>query len=446
MPLHKENKNLLRKELDRAHVETTLASVKPFLANQRWLGKSNRYLGDVVKKLADDERKGKLNRRNVSQYIAISALLHNIDGWSYLGRALSSAMHGDAYAAGHLAYYAELRGAMSLLASEGVGVFKNRHYLVNADASVKRFPKTSGTHEFVWDALEHWGKQGASSDLISRLVRPQSVELLDWLHPVGGGAVLRPTARDWLKQWGMDIARLSKDRDARNEISYRPTGLKQSISLKPRQAYDFVQASWGVFEPGSSSSFGEIDAHLLRLSVEQAYVGKTGNPPTHVGFASFVDVIVNGNGFGAAEANRWKLFLRRETAADDPLLLKLAGIKPNGSAASCLGVIARSLLMLRLSCGAVDRLFAASGIAGRELDFWRFSFGAERGFWSSDGPPDPIGDLWLDVDEALHDLRGELGNLRGDGFLSDLLGGLGASLHTLGGWERVPLWSIRPRT
>lgn len=59
--------------------------------------------------------------------MAASVIVHCFDGWSYLGRALEAEMAGDPQTAVHLGYYAELRAAMSVLASDEIGVFRNKH-------------------------------------------------------------------------------------------------------------------------------------------------------------------------------------------------------------------------------------------------------------------------------------------------------------------------------
>lgn len=149
MPLPIADTNTIS-QLTRANVETTTAGLKPFIKKSRWIGKTNLYASNVVKELdrappATPERK-----RNLAQYIAASAVLHANDGWSYLGRAISCLMVGDAHRALHLAYYAELRAAISLLAGEGIGIFNQKHYVVNAAHSTLKLTVSRGTHQVAW--------------------------------------------------------------------------------------------------------------------------------------------------------------------------------------------------------------------------------------------------------------------------------------------------------
>jgi hypothetical protein len=77
--------------------------------------------------------------RHLAQYIAASSILHCADGWSYLGRAINCLLKGDPHRVVHLAYYAELRAALSLLASEAIGVFSRNNFVIDApDPSAAR--------------------------------------------------------------------------------------------------------------------------------------------------------------------------------------------------------------------------------------------------------------------------------------------------------------------
>ncbi len=60
--------------------------------------------------------------QDIIEVIAVRGPLHAIDGWSYFSRSLSALLSGDPHAARHLAYYAELRASLSILASTGIGV------------------------------------------------------------------------------------------------------------------------------------------------------------------------------------------------------------------------------------------------------------------------------------------------------------------------------------
>ena len=144
------------RNVSRADVELTVATLKQFIKRSMWLGKTNRYLKNVVNRLKIDHPLSAHYQRNLAQYIAASSILHANDGWCYLGRAVSALMNGDPHRSLHLAYYAELRAAMALLASEGVGIFNKKHYVLNGPNMATRLSSSQGTHRIAWDALEFW--------------------------------------------------------------------------------------------------------------------------------------------------------------------------------------------------------------------------------------------------------------------------------------------------
>ena len=95
----------------------------------------------------------KERERNLAQYIAASVALHANDGWSYLGRSVSCLLAGDTHRALHLAYYAELRASMSLLAGAGIGIFDKKHFIVPTTNSTANFGLGHSTHVIAWLAL-----------------------------------------------------------------------------------------------------------------------------------------------------------------------------------------------------------------------------------------------------------------------------------------------------
>src|SRR5688572_29446428 len=101
--------------VSRADVELTLAGLRQFIRKRIWVGATNRYLANTTKTIEAELRAGQAQApQQLAQYVAASTLLHCADGWSYLGKSIISLLRGDPHRALHLAYYAELRAAISL--------------------------------------------------------------------------------------------------------------------------------------------------------------------------------------------------------------------------------------------------------------------------------------------------------------------------------------------
>jgi hypothetical protein len=265
MSLSKGDRVAIRR-LSRGDVSDTLRSTLPFIKANRWLGKINRYATSPTAKIKLDIQAGAIKEpKHLAQYIAASSLLHVTDGWSYLGKALLSLLRGDPHRCRHLAYYAELRAAMSMLAAEGIGVFNNRHFVISGPNYASRLQTGMRTHNFVSRCIEYWSNQRKSGQLFAEIIAPNGISLSEWLEPVGGSGVVAAQAQSWLKQWEMDLRLISDDHDARNESSYRPDGIPDGWILDASKSLEFVSDVWKSLEPSPHSRFDVIDRHILRL-------------------------------------------------------------------------------------------------------------------------------------------------------------------------------------
>src|SRR5207249_131302 len=145
------------------------------------------------------------------KYIAASALPHVLDGWSFFGRAIGAHLRGDVISCRHLAYYSELRAAMAILATQGVGVFDRRHYIVDRARKVAHIPKTDSTHILAWKALSYWSDLKRSSELLEQIITPGGLSISEWQSGIFSGASFRAVGRTWLRMWGLDIQRCAAD-------------------------------------------------------------------------------------------------------------------------------------------------------------------------------------------------------------------------------------------
>ena len=153
-----------------------------------WLTTNNRYGSDAAATVGADTKAGLgASDSDLAAYIAASSPLHTADGWGYLGRALDAHAHGDRGVARHLGYYAELRAAMGLLATEGICVLNYTHAVLNDARETTTF-SGGGTHRFAWAALDIWSGTSAASELLGRIIAPESIDITTWVKalPHGG--------------------------------------------------------------------------------------------------------------------------------------------------------------------------------------------------------------------------------------------------------------------
>lgn len=415
------------------------------LQHDRWIDANNRYRADITKRLrADDAGGTPVDDADLGEYIAASAPLHCADGWSFLGRALVCHSRGDGDAARHLAYYAELRAAVSLLASEGIGIFNDQHYVVDGSGHCQRL-YGPGTHEIAWQTLDFWGSLPQSTTLLSTVISSAGIPLSDWLDDFGAPGSVRPIGGDWLKTWGLDLAYLSNDRDARNEASYRPTRLETTTSLDAPASAEFLSGLWNLHEPSAPSRFDILDRHILRLSIEQAHEATTGRKPAadRADFERRVGIMIGTLSPGGLSERGWKDFLTRASERDTPqLLLEASGTAPVSDARHHVQVIARAALLLRVSTGACARLLDDAGVGRDELEFWWKSLGEDRGLWEPGNEPDELTDLWLDVDAELDNAAKWETSSAGVASVARWIKEQSRTLAVLGGCERIALWGM----
>ena len=386
---------------------------------------------------------GRLRHRQLSEYIAASALTHCPDGWAYLGRAMHAQIVGDNDCARHLSYYAELRGAMALLASQAVGVFDRQHIVISNRGRCLRIPNGHGTHKFVWDALEEWAKEPSSSATILDLVTAGGSRLHDWLdHFASVPALAGQLTKDWLNSWGLDIARLANDRDARNLSSYRPTSLSTGSQPDAATVLRFISGLWRTCEPTAESPFTVLDRFLVKASLQNGFTAAHNRSPRHASrqFRLRIQAVVRGLQPKPVPGMDWETFLIG--TGNDPLhvLTQARGkVGPEHSEHS-LQVASRALLMLRLASGVGQRLLGALPASNSaHLWFWVGLIGRDRSLWQAGSAPAALTDLWMDTEAALDEIRANLKEV--DSFCT-LWRKFASAAGTLSSWERVGLWGL----
>ena len=405
-----------------------------------WLIPGNRYRGSGIDTVRSELDAGSHDSAHLAEYLAGSSIIHCGDAWSYVGRALEAGTRGDPNAAIHLAYYASLRAALSLLATEGVGVLNGRTFVVETSGACSLVPKPTlpkqrrGTHVMTWLAIQDWANQPRSLAVLGEIVRPFGERLTRWLAALPSPPVTR-LASAILLNWGADLQRVASDQVLRNAASYDPSSINGDVPLGTRDAGEFVSTWWRLFEPSAPSPFDNLDRHLLRLFLEQALA------QSPVSDSELVKII-NGAGMSSRLAST-KPFLARTTSSLDPTLLTQARRPPTvGDPAPHFPVIARASLLARIASGSVAMLLNSAGLSRADIEFWWVERLRQRGIWDLSPILDPATDLWPDVDDAIQSIDSWLATPRSDGTFHSMIDALAGDLWVIGGGERVSAWSL----
>lgn len=391
----------------RAGTGVAAGRLRRFLSDGRWIGKTNVYADDASERLKRDWKAHRVPKaRNLGQYVAASGPLHALDGWAFLSRALEACAKGDPDAARHLGYYAELRGSLSLLASQGIGVFNGKHVVIEAPGDARVFTG-DGTHVMAWLALQYWMGTPESAQVIGGLVRQNGEPIDAWLDNLPAGNPWAAIGTSWLTSWGVDLEDAFHDRGARNKSSYAPTRFYNTRVLSAFKTKEFLTDWWRTLEPVVGYPFEVVDRHLLRATLEQAFRATRGvthqaNPELFKSDLSAVKVATTGD--GTLDDGLGRFLTRQSQASTSPLLLYAERHDPPEIPEQHLQVISRATLLLRLASGAAGELLHRAGLSAEDVAFWMTAVGEDRALWLPGDEPDPLTELWADVGAALETL------------------------------------------
>ena len=424
--------------------------------DDHWFATQHRYRASPSRtryaQIKRDINRRRVNHNALAEYISISVPTHTFDGWSLLGRAVNSLLRGDPYSALHLAYYAELRAAVAILASEGIGIFDNVHCIVESNGKCSTFSvkknansRKLSSHQSTWAVFEWWSNDHRSIDLLRRVIKPDRRDLGTWLNASPRSHyALQLIGTKWLESWGLDIKQFTGDRTSRNDVSYWPNTLNSWATKSVFDQCVTISDIWAFLEPDPESRFAFLDRHLLHHVLIEGYRGATGQRPTSAnfknGFDREISIMLRNLGIAGQDNRNWRDFfaywhLRK------PLVIDLAGGRSKlGADTHVLEVISRATMLLRLAAGASAHLLLDAGIERENVAFWVDSIGIERGLWPGSVPPDEFYELWSDV-------QGELENWDELRHLApmdahDIWKQHSDSLTILSEYEKVALWGL----
>jgi len=361
-----------------------------------------------------------------------------------LGRALDCHARRDADSARHFAYYAELRAAISLLASQGIAVFDNKHFVFGSSSFFHEFP--GRTHTITWQVLEHWSELTRSAKLLGKCLRVQGVPISEWLEHFSPRGSFRALGQDWLKTWGLDLRDLHEDQYLRNEASYRPNAVNVRAFPSVEEAAQRLCALWSVCEPVSRDPFASLDRYLLRIALEYVFKSGRGVEPAEdpelfkLDVRSMVSQVFDDENLRA----QWVEFLTRTSDPDDPILLSAARRRSLAQdPLQHMEMISRAALLLRVATAANADLLRQAGIIRDDLAFWLTKWGQERGLWREDEDPANFSDLWADAEDAVRTTQLWITETPvGERNFLNWRTQQSSGISILGSCERIALWGL----
>jgi hypothetical protein len=383
------------------------------------------------------------------QGLAASIPNHCIDGWSYASRSLSAVLAGDGHAARHLAYYAQLRAGLCILANLGVGIFNRTNFVVTAAGAIERLDEPPqgrrgrvradgpgmGTHDVVWEALKGWSAEVQTSRALLDLLKIRGSSLRECLDAVWPGIPATAAATSLIEAWGLDLKRGKDEHSYRNISSYSPQAMNPLAPAIPG-TLNFVREFWAMFEPTSGASFDQLDRFMLRALLLKQHRIVTGDQNYAAGAIA--------NRYGelppAIRALAPVEFLTNTQQPRSPGFLQLANATTRPAQPT--EMLARAFLLLRTATALTHTSLVEAGVscAAGDMRAWLDPIAAARGFWPPAQPlSDPI-DLWLDVELALLEFDESIDPEPTS--LNDWMARTVKGLPTIYEAERIGVWSL----
>lgn len=388
-----------------------------------------------------------LNEVQMVELVAACGPNHCLDGWGYLARSVSALVARDGHSAKHMAYYAQLRAAMSILAISGVGIFNCLNICVDANGAIHKLEDNrendSGrnTHSIVWPALDAWLRIDTNAARFLSAITLHGSNLKDALHSIWPSKQPASIVVPLIDAWAFDLNIASKHLDQRNISSYSPHDLNE-IPCSFQDEMDFLSEIWRSLEPSAPNGFVQLDNHMLRRMFQMIH--QNDNSVLDPANQSPLDRSSVATRFSELQPTLQqavpKAFLLDEAGAGEPQLFQLAST--DGSTPRAM--ISRAVLLLRAATALNGLTLNEAGFSqdGTEIRPWIDPLLVHRGIVPADALPDRMADLWDSTKFAVDDFQASLTDCSYEphAFLTANLNGTPDVMQL----ERAAMWGICP--
>jgi hypothetical protein len=416
-------------------VQAAFLTIAPQIASNDWLPAGNRYRS-APKFLQKQIRRNVVNDVDGAQVVAASMPMHLFDSLTYLSRCLDAHFRRDYRTAQHLAYYAQLRVALSILASQGIGVFNHDHIIVDGAGSCHRLNNADGTHAAVWRFLGDLSLDaGFAQRLASRLFF-QNISLESILSHPSIGRTSSATVHSWMSTWGIDVKAFQKDHDLRNAASYQPSQLRPTTVADAFSSVRILEEFWLPLEP-AAPAFANIDRHLVRMALEAEY------NEARVPAAATTRTVLNALGLSSVGVDLGVDFVTRSAEPDNLPLIGKAKKARNAVRYEelHLSMLARAVLLCRIAFALLDDLAISSGVSAASFAPYAVLRAHDAAFIGGGDPLPSAQDAWSEIEMALDDV-----STRASGSdplkFGDFLDASAYPLRVCCGAERLTMWAL----
>ena len=203
----------------------------------------------------------KSKAEELANYLVLSTCVHALDGWRYLSESALALARGSRNIALHLAYYAELRAALSILAYSGIGIVDKKHFVITDKGVIEWFD--GPTHQVVWEALSTWADHGLNAMDLGDCFYALGMNASEWAEACRGKLNLKQVVENWLKNWSIDLKELGPDRDERNLVSYNPDLRATALDSLSDFEFQFLEEACSAYSPLEQNQLGSLDLAII---------------------------------------------------------------------------------------------------------------------------------------------------------------------------------------
>ncbi|MCL5995521.1 MAG: hypothetical protein M1546_05630 [Chloroflexi bacterium] len=341
--------------------------------------------------------------QELADYLAMSTFCHLFDGWRYLSESALASIRGSRNISLHLAYYAEVRAALSILASNGVGIVNNKNFAIQASGNVDWF--SGKTHEVIWKAISLWAENPFSAQKVQSCLGAYGMNVDEWAEICGGKPSVNSFVEEWLKNWSIDLKTLKQDSTYRNTVTYNIDLRAQALDGISSMWLSFVKTAPLAFSPAAPAQLGTIDLAIIHsLCVKCRDILSMGD---HDFWEQVEQELVRLKGMSAADAQSLVSEVKNAHRTAGGRLIRLANKTAPISTAA---VFSRALFLLRLASAIVKQQWSQMRLraTGGTISWHRevlVNYGIHSHLWERQSPPTDFFMLDQDITDAAGDVE-----------------------------------------
>ena len=405
----------------------------------------NPSTGKIIRKVRSARQH--LTDAQMTDLVATCGPNHCLDGWGYLSRSVGALVARDGHSAKHMAYYAQLRAAMSILAISGVGIFNCLNICVDANGRIHKLEDSSendngrNTHSIVWPALDAWLRIDTNAARFLSAIKLHGSSFKDALDSIWPNRQPASIVVPLIDAWAFDLNVASEHHDQRNISSYSPHELNE-LPCSFQDEMDFLSETWNALEPSMPSGFVHLDNHMLRRMFQMVHQqDNSALDPADMVLLENSSVATR---YGELEPTLKQAvpeaFLLDESGADEPQIFQLASTDGTTPRA----MISRAVLLLRAATAMNVLALSEAGFSqdGTEIRPWLDPLLVHRGIVAPGELPDKMADLWDSTKFAVEDFQESLtaSSYEPHAFFSKSMNGTPDVTQ----FERAAMWGICP--